>query len=243
MSGDERVSEEMRGAFVDGQLDAEEWARVAAAVEGDAQLREEVCRLRAVKELVRHAYAAAPSRAARARRAEPGWWSLVAASLAFSVAGWIGHVLWSEPPILDAASAYALRGDWRGLRGNWGALAGGRVLVHVSSGGHDALSSSLDEVEDLLRDTRASGHRIELEIVANGQGLDLLRANDGTFAPRLAALQRDYPDLHLVACGQTLERLRAEGRPVQLVPGASVASSALHEVVEKLRAGWIYVRT
>lgn len=243
MSGDERVSEEMRGAFVDGQLDAEEWARVAAVVEGDAALREEVCRLRAVKDLVRHAYAAVPSRDAPARGAGPGWWSLVAASLAFSVAGWVGHALWTQPPALDAASAYALRGDWRGLRSDWGALQGGRVLVHVSNGGHDSLSSSLDEVEDLLRDARASGHRIELEIVANGPGLDLLRASDETFAARLAALQRDYPGFRIVACGQTLERRRAEGRPMELVPGASVASSALHEVVERLRAGWIYVRT
>ena len=55
MSGEHKVSDEMLGAFVDGQVDRAEWAGIAQAVEGDAALREEVCRLRATKEMVRHA--------------------------------------------------------------------------------------------------------------------------------------------------------------------------------------------
>ena len=243
MSQERKVSEEMLGAFVDGQLDAAEWASVAAQVEGDPGLREEACRLRAMKEMLRHAYAAPPARPARSRPgARRGWMALVATSLAFGVAGWFGHAEWNQAPSLDAASAYALRGDWHSLRGDWGSLQEGKVLVHVSSAGREALSSALDEVEDLLRESRASKRQLEVEIVANGPGLDLLRAGDAAFADRLAALRREYPGLGFVACGQTLERRRAKGQPLELVPGTVVAPSALHQVVERLRAGWIYVR-
>lgn len=243
MSGDGRVSEEMLGAFVDGQLDAAEWARVQAQVERDAGLREEVCRLRALKELIRHSHAVPPgSRKRTPGTPRPGWMALVASSLAFAVAGWFGHAQWSRPPLIDAASAYALRGDWHSLRSDWGSLQDGKVLVHVSSAGRDALGATLDEVEDLLQEAGASGRRIEVELVANGAGLDLLRAGSDAHASRIAALRAKYPGLSLVACAQTMDRRRARGESIELVPGAVVAPSALHQVVERLRAGWVYVR-
>lgn len=243
MSGERKVSEEMLGAFVDGQLDGAEWAEVAARVEADPLLREEACRLRALKAGIRHAYAVTPAARARRRGARgPGWMGLVAASALFALAGWFGHAEWNRPAVLDSASAYALRGDWHALRSDWGSLAGGKVLVHVSAAGRETLGGALDEIEDLLREARREGRAIEVEIVANGPGLDILRADDGSFAPRLAALRRDYPALSLVACRQTIERRAARGERVELAPAVTVAPSALHEVVEKLRQGWIYVR-
>lgn len=243
MSQERKVSEEILGAYVDRQLDATEWADVAERVERDAALREEACRLRAQKEALRHAYALPPVRT-RGRRApaQPGWKSLAAASVVFALAGWFAHAEWSRAPVLDAASAYALRGDWHSLRGDWGTLQDGKVLVHVSSARRDSLATALDEVEDLLRDAARDGRRVEVEIVANGDGLDLLRAGNEPFARRLAAMRRDYPGLGLVACAQTIDRRRARGEAVDLVPGTVVATSALHQVVERLRAGWIYVR-
>jgi hypothetical protein len=243
MSQDQRVSEEMLGAFVDGQLDGADWAAVAQAVDGDERLREEVCRLRTVKELVRHAYAEPRTRPARELgRRRAGWLGLAASSLAFAMAGWFGHAQWNSPPALDAASAYALRGDWHSLHGDWGSLQEGKVLVHVSSSGREALSAALDEVEDLLRDAAARGRNLELEIVANGPGLDLFRASDAQLAGRLADLRRAHPRVSFVACGQTIDRRRATGQAVELIEGTQVATSALNEVVERLRAGWIYVR-
>lgn len=242
MSVEKRISEEMLNAFVDDELSGEEWAVIAARLESDPALREEVGRLRATKELLRHAYADPPRRARRALRAVPGWMSLAASSLLFAVAGWFAHAAWHEPPLLDPASAYALSGDWHSLRQDWRTLDAGRVLVHVSSGGNDSLSTALDEVDDLLGNARSSNRRIEVEIVVNGPGLDLLLAGDTPVARRLQALRRDHPGLSLVACGRTLERRQAAGRPVDLVEGAQVVPTALHRVVERLRAGWIYVR-
>lgn len=242
MNPEERISEERLNAFVDGQLDAGEWALVSARLESDPDLREEVGRLRAMKAMLRQAYASPPATARRLRRVAPGWTAIAAASLAFAFAGWFGHAAWNEPRTLDPASAYALRGDWHALRGDWRSLDGARVLVHVSSAERGALSGALDEVSDLLHESRASKRSLEVEIVANGPGLDLLLASDASLASRIASLRREYPNLGFVACGQTLERRRAAGGQAKLVEGAVVAPSALHQVVERLREGWIYVR-
>jgi uncharacterized protein len=243
MSEERKVSDELRGAFVDGQLDAAEWARIAEQAERDAALREDVYELRMLKDMVRHAYAVPPARPPRARpSAALGWKALAAAAVIFAAAGWFGHAWWAGGPALDPASAYALRGDWHALRGDWRTLDANRVLVHVSSGRREALAAALDEVEDLLRSARAARRSIEVEIVANSTGLDLLRADASPYAARIAALRREFPELGLVACGQTLERRRAGGQQVTLLPGTLIAPSALDEVIKRLRGGWVYVR-
>lgn len=243
MSEERKVSEEMQNAFVDGQLDAAEWAGVAGRLERDALARAQVCELRTLKDMVRHAYAVPPEPRERARRvAGPGWKTLAAASIAFAVLGWFGNAWWAGAPALDPASAYALRGDWHSLRGDWRSLESNRVLVHVSSGSPEALGTALDEVEDLLRSARAARRSIEVEIVANSSGLDLLRASASPYAQRIASLRREHSNLSLVACGQTLARRRASGQAVELLPGTKIAPSALEQIAKRLQGGWVYVR-
>lgn len=242
MSDERRISEEAMAAFVDRELDAAEWGSVASRIESDPALREEACRLRAQKELIRYAYAV-PERSRTQRPSRrAGWMSIAASGALFAVLGWFASEYWNRPATLDAASAYALRGDWRTLHGNWGALKDDKVLVHVSSADRAVLDNALDEIEDLAREARQGGREMQIEIVANGPGLDLLKASDRRTATRLEALRREYPGLTLVACRQSLERRRARGEEVELVGGTGIAPSALHEVIERLRTGWVYVR-
>jgi len=242
MSDERKISEEMRGAFVDGQLDNADWARVAEAAERDPELREDLCQLRTLKETVRHAYAALPARSRRTQR--PVWaWRTAAVAAVIAVAGaasWFVHTWWGSGSSLDPASAYALRGDWGAVRSDWRTLDRNRILVHVSS--EAKMATALDEVEDLLRAAHAEGRHIEIEIIANSTGIELLDANSSPYAARIAMLHRQFPQIRVVACGQTLDRLRAKGRQLTLLPGTEVAPSALDEVVKRLRDGWVYVR-
>jgi len=236
MSEDYRISSEMQNAFLDGQLDVPEWERVAVRIEADAQLREDLDALRTVKDMVRHAYSVPPAPSGRGFvRAGPGWPAMAAASVAFAVAGWLGHAWWSRVPELDPASAYALRA--RPV-----ALDHGRVLVHVSTGEREALSRALDEVEDLLGAARRERRNLEIEVVANRTGLELLEAKVSPLAARIAALRAEYANLRFIACGQTLRRLSEAGRSIELLPGTEVAPSALDQVVKRLQDGWVYVR-
>jgi len=234
MSDHENISGEMLNAFVDGELDAGEWESLAQRIEADPLLGGEVAALRIAKDRVRNAYAGLPAPAAAPRgRARPGRWA--AAAAVFAAAGWFAHAWLFAVPELDPASAYVLANAPA-------SIDSGHVLVHVSTGGQEALGRALDEVEDLLRAARREGRALEVEIVANRSGIDLLEARGAPAAKRIAALRARYANLSLVACGQTLRRLAAGGRKVDLLPGTRVAPSALDEVVDRLRSGWVYVR-
>lgn len=234
MSEERKISAEMQSAFVDGQLDAADWACIAERMGQDARLREELCALRAVKEMVQHAYAVPPAAQRRSGRGGLRRWTSAASVALAAGAGWFGHAWWNAPVELDPASAYMLR-DAQGLGRD-------RILVHVSSGDRASLGRTLDEVEDLLRAARIEERSIKVEIVANRDGIDLLRARVSPYADRLAALRAQYANFELVACGQTVQKLRERGAAVELLPGTQVAPSALDEVVKRLRDGWVYVR-
>jgi intracellular sulfur oxidation DsrE/DsrF family protein len=236
MSDDRGISDEVRNAFVDGQLDTVEWASVAGRLERDAALREDLGQLRELKEMVRQAYAAPPVPRLRVRRAAvSGRRYLAVAAIALAGAGWLGHAWWSGAPLFEPAPQFAARGGAQSLQGD-------RVLVHVSSVEHAAVAKALDEVEHLLRSARAADRGVEVEIIADHAGLALLLAGAAPATRRLAALRREYPNLSFVACGESMKHEREAGRRVELLPGTVVAPSAVEQVITRLRDGWVYVR-
>jgi intracellular sulfur oxidation DsrE/DsrF family protein len=231
MTNDPRISDELKCAFVDGELGRAEWARVAEQAQRDERLRDDLCGLRSVKELVQHAY---PAAAQRARPSASQWGAVAALCLVSVAAGWFGKAAWS-PDTIELERALTAGATLREIQGD-------RIVVHVSTSRRETIATALEEAEDALRAARQEGRRLQLEIVANSSGLDMFRADAAPFPARLATLQATYPGVTLVACNQTIDRLREKGIEVRLLPGVQVAPSALDQVVKRLQGGWAYVR-
>lgn len=220
------ISDEQLNAFIDDELDATDRERLLAAVAVDGGLAQRACAMRLIKEQVRHAYAEPPATSSRQQPVRP--WRALAMTLMLAgavLAGWIAR---------DQAGvgndAIARKPDT------------GHVMLHLAAWDEQRARIALDDAEGLLRTARESGRPIELELVANAGGLDLLRAGISPHADRIARLRADYANLQFVACGQTVERLRERGIEVRLLPGTRVASSALDQIVLRMSQGWSYVR-
>jgi intracellular sulfur oxidation DsrE/DsrF family protein len=227
---------------VDGELAGGEEARVLDAIQRDPELAREVADLRHAKHLVRHAYGHALSAPRQHGYAIPNGrrWLAAAAVALIAIgagAGWTGHSLVERGE--DGENRWLARHAAMVAQ----QASSDRVLLHVSSSAPDRLTALLDDAEGMLRAARASGRTVAIEIVANNTGLDVLRLDAAGNAARLAALHAEYPNLTLVACAQTLERLREKGIEARLVPDASVAASALDQIVKRIHEGWTYVRT
>ncbi len=234
MSREREVSREMQSAFVDGQLDAADWTAMVERMGADEALRREVCELRTVKDMVKGAYADAHPRGAAPTANRRSWVRVAGLALLFAAAGWL------------ARSGLEQHGGVAGILARAGVelrgASGDRILVHVASSRPDVVDPALQEVEDYLRDARAAGRPVKVEIVANSAGLDILRASKSAYATRLEQLLAAYPNLTYVACNQTLDRLREKGAAVALLPGVKVAPTALDEIVKRLQEGWVYIR-
>lgn len=246
MSADRNVSDEHLNAFVDGQIDSDEKSRILGAISNDAELSRRACELRRLRELVQHAYDTPPSPPRRQTSAVrvPLWRQAIAAALLLMLggaAGWVGHA--QQQPLnlnamyLDEEKAFQtanlIQAPMRGER---------KILLHISSAEPDKLERALDTAEHLLSTYHSLHQPVELELVANAGGLDLLRADVSPFADRVQALQRQYDNLTFLACQTALDRLRQERHITpDLLPEALVTPNALDEILNRLQQGWMYI--
>jgi len=226
MSQEPEVSREMQNAFVDGQLDAADWTALVERMGRDEALRREVCELRTLKDMTRSAYAEVRSGRVAPAPQRARWARVAVVALAFAATGWLAH---------DALAPGRVLTELRGV-------AADRILVHIASSRGEVVEPALQEVEDYLRDARAAGRRVKVEIVANNTGMDILRANTSAYAATLERLRAAYPNLSYIACNQTADRLREKGAQVKLLPGVQVAPTALDEIVKRMQEGWVYIR-
>ena len=244
MREDQGVSEEILNAYVDGQLDGEELGSMLRRMDEDKALAWRASQQRAMSRMVREAYALPAVRGGAAMNARSGpaipLRSLAAGLvLALGVAGgWLAHDRWGE----SAGAAGLSSGAPRMARLGEGVQNQRRVILNISSSRPEKLQAALDEAENLLAGYADSSRQLQLEVVASSDGLNLLRADVSPSAKRIEALRAKYPNLVFLACRQSVDRLRAQGIPVKLLPGVDEAPSALDQVVLRLRQGWDYIK-
>jgi hypothetical protein len=227
------VSDELLNAFVDDELDAAEKARLLNRMADSAALRERVCQLWQIKEQVRSAYPVlgAPttgrktlgSSLSRTRQA-------LAASLVLAVGaamGWLAHDEQSSPAGLQLTARQ---------------VAEGKVILHLASSDPERLKAALDEAETLSQEHDKSGRPVRVELLTNGGGIDLLRADVSPYAERIETLSRAHANLSFLACASAIEKARASGADVTLLPHVAIAPSALDQIMMRLQQGWTYVQ-
>lgn len=242
MNGNNRFSDEFLNAFVDDQLAPEEKSRVYPIVSQDEGLNQRVCELRKMRDLVQLAYKHPPMPShRREHRTARRFGSAVAACLMLMIGitlGWLLHQGW--PAVHAPGRQPSSTQSGLVAAANTGEA---KVLFHLSSGKADRMREVLDEAEGLLKLYHDTHRPARVEIVANGAGIDLLRANVTPFRARIAAMQRRYPNLTFAACQNTIDRMREDqGIHTHLVPQAIIVDSGVAQIIRLQRQGWAYIQ-
>ena len=238
------ISDETLHAFVDGELDVAESETLIVRIREDAQLAQRVCGLRSLQNMVRLAYAEPPvarnrqpltaSRRQVMQRCAYGCLAL----LAGLGGGWALRGL--ESNVVAAAPASFPAGYQTVSLAQ--VADPNRVMLHLDSADPNRMEAVLDRAEHLLDEAERQGRPIQLEVVTNSYGIDLMRAGVSPHAARIARMTERHANLHLVACSQTIARFTSQGQKVELLPTARAAPTAIGEIVTRLQQGWTYVR-
>ena len=118
-----------------------------------------------------------------------------------------------------------------------------RVILHLSSDDPARMDNALTQLERLLELNAAKGSPAALELIVNGDGLEMIREETSPYSRRVNLLLNRYHNVAILACKKALEAFKQrEGNQAKLLPGVSRASSALDQVIMRLREGWTYVR-
>lgn len=118
-----------------------------------------------------------------------------------------------------------------------------KVLIHVNSIKAARSAETLDEIENLVRYYRSQAQSARVEVVMNGEGLGLVRADVTRFAERIRRMQQEYDNLTFAACQNTIVRLKREqGITAQLLPGVTVIDSGVAQIMRRQQQGWAYIQ-
>ncbi|MGD1880493.1 MAG: DsrE family protein, partial [Kiloniellaceae bacterium] len=87
------------------------------------------------------------------------------------------------------------------------------------------------------------GQAVEIEVVAYGPGLHMLRADTSPVKERISAMSLEIEGLTFSACANTLKGMtKKEGKAVELVSESHMVSSGVARLVELQEDGYSYVR-
>jgi intracellular sulfur oxidation DsrE/DsrF family protein len=236
------ISDEFLNSFVDNQLASAEKSQAFDAISQSEALKERVCELRGLKELVQHAYSQPPVYTRSAVKQLRPWKKQLQALAAClllllgGVSGWMTHSWTSRQnnhemtAIMQSIPSADAITDIR------------KIIFHLSTSNPTRLKAALDETEGLLENYRRANHKVQVELIANQGGVDLLRSDVSAYTNRISAMHEKYPNLNFLVCGKTIGKLKNDGENVQLLPHTGVASSAADQINKRLHEGWGYVR-
>jgi uncharacterized protein len=118
-----------------------------------------------------------------------------------------------------------------------------RVVIQVTQNDPVLMNIALNNAQNLMTHYQSKGEPIEIEFVAYGPGLHMLRGDTSPVKDRLSTFALQNPKVVFSGCGNTLtNQSKQEGKEISLVSEARVVQTGIARVMELQEQGWSYVR-
>jgi intracellular sulfur oxidation DsrE/DsrF family protein len=118
-----------------------------------------------------------------------------------------------------------------------------RLVIHVSSNSEQKMTAALNIIEATQRLYREQGDTLVVEVVTNGPGLNMLRADRSPVKKRISLLSTQYDNVRFSACANTQANMKKkEGRDIDLVSDATVVPGGVFRIMELTESGYQYIR-
>jgi len=119
-----------------------------------------------------------------------------------------------------------------------------RVVIQVDQNDPAVMNQALNNAENIVEHYNHVGQEVQVEVVAYGPGLHMLRDDTSPVKDRIKRLADDtLPPIKFSACGVTKAGMeKREGKKVLIVPQATVVPSGAVRVMELQERGWSYLR-
>jgi intracellular sulfur oxidation DsrE/DsrF family protein len=122
-----------------------------------------------------------------------------------------------------------------------------RIAIQVDQNDPAVMNQALNNAQNMMDYYRGKGEDVEIEVVAYGPGLHMLRADTSPVKDRIARMANadaTFPDkIVFSACNVTKQGMeKTEGHPITIIPQARVVPSGAVRLTELQEQGWAYLR-
>ena len=233
-------SQEQLSAFVDNELAANERASLLSAAQKDNSLSQEIEVLHQYNDLIKLAYndISVGNKPELPRNQEVLRYSRIA--LVASVLLIIGVLLGWQLTAISVKNTNPIQSL---AQIDPEHFTQDKILIHINAMDQSRIDNTLSKAESLLAHAQRAGRPLQLEIVANASGVNMLRAGS-PFSERIHSISQQYKNVSFLACGFAMENIHMkEGSEIQLLPEAKKVDAALEEILRRLKSGWLYLRS
>jgi intracellular sulfur oxidation DsrE/DsrF family protein len=134
----------------------------------------------------------------------------------------------------NRAAAAEKSGDGRKLH---------RLALHVDQNDPDIMKLALNNARNAHELYQERGEEVAIEIVAYSQGLHMLRSDTSPVQEEIREMRKKLPQLAFGACNNTKTGMeKKEGKPVPLIPEATIVPAGVVRLVELQEQGYSYVK-
>jgi intracellular sulfur oxidation DsrE/DsrF family protein len=117
-----------------------------------------------------------------------------------------------------------------------------RVVILIDSDDEKIMGHAISYSMNITRSYATNNEKVKIEVVVNGSGIKLFRADTSPLQRSLAVLRRTIPDIVFSMCDSSRQIAeQKEGHPIALIPGARLVPFGIGRVVELQESGWSYV--
>lgn len=151
-------------------------------------------------------------------------------------------LLAAVPAGLLVVSAMGLLSDKPGLANGFWERKSHRVVILIDSDNEKIMGHAISYSMNITRAYATGNEKVKIEIVANGTGIKLFRADNSPLQQPLAMLRLNVPDIVFSMCDSSRRIAeQKEGHAISLLPGARLVPFGIGRVIELEEAGWSYV--
>ena len=243
------ISDELLGAFVDDELACAENRSIAEQIKYDQELAAKANSMIDLKQAIKQAYPESlyenqqpAGNTDHAGKLSRFFQKSLAASLMLGfglIAGYYGsEQMHTTTPVFQQAQNDQLYG----IQVKPVTQLQDKVLLHVSSADLDKLEFLMNKTEILLQQHHLTNTNFQLDVIANSDGIKLLSSGSSPYEERLLKLTQKHKNLQLIACKNTISRLKKQGKAFQAINGVKIDSPALDTIINRMDKGWTYVK-
>jgi intracellular sulfur oxidation DsrE/DsrF family protein len=238
------LSDDHLNLFIDEELDTDELNEIRQAVMEDKELRERVCQLKAVRELVGYAYSDVPGPDYESQQVNKSY-SMFGKAIAASVTLVIGVFLgWETYHFSPQSSDEVSAENTFQYVANHVAVdhSNRKIILHIDSGDLQVVNAALNEADHLLATYKKANVPMKLDVITNKGGINMLRPGVSPYVARIQKMIQDE-DVSFFACERSVAKAhKREGVEIKLIPGVEADKSARDLIPDRLEKGWVYIK-
>ncbi len=120
-----------------------------------------------------------------------------------------------------------------------------RVAIQVDQNDPAIMNLVLNNASNIMEQYKSKGETVQVEIVAYGPGLHMLRADTSPVQDRIKQIvDASFPsNIKFSACNNTKEGMeKREGKAISIISQAQLVPSGAVRLVELQEDGWSYLK-